>query len=274
MNNNIVNGGLIFKQGGRTFAADLQNYSGTYMEQDGRRILLDGMFWFMNEAGGWIYYSDQKKGNSLFRFDPGTQRVEEITDRPAYGLTLSGDWLYYINESDNKLYRCPLDGKRESKVIDDEVDSFFIDGEQIYYTTGQGIRTCSVTGSDRELVSDHLAVHLVKLGMKLIFADKKNHYSLTVLDPVTGVAETHTDITPNSLNSDGRYLYCANRSNESSVYRIDPVSGTKIRICGESADYLHIVEESIYFCNNREWYRISLSGGQAVKVFKNQEAEV
>lgn len=274
MNSNIANGGLILKQDGRTFVTDLQNYSGTWLETDGQRFLLDGLFWFMNEADGLLYYSDQSKENYLFRLDPASRQVDKLADRPVYGLTLSGEWLYYINESDSKLYRCHLDGKRESRVADDEVESFIIDCEQIYYATGQGIRTCSVTGSDRELVSDHAAVHLIKLDTKLIFADKKNHYSLTILDPATGHAETHADITPNSLNSDGRYLYCANRSNESTIYRIDPASGTKIRICGDSADYLHIVEEFVYFCSGREWFRMSLSGGQAVKVFKNQEAEV
>lgn len=76
----------------------------------------------------------------------------------------------------------------------------------------------------------------------------------------------YEDISPSSLNTDGRYIYCANRSNENSIYRIDPESGSKIRICGEAADYLHILEDRLYFCSLHEWYRMSLSGGQAAKV--------
>jgi hypothetical protein len=65
---------------------------------------------------------------------------------------------------------------------------------------------------------------------------------------------------------DGRYLYCANRLNNRSIYMIDPENGDSIRICGESAEYLHVIEKELYFCINREWHKMSLSGGQYQKI--------
>lgn len=274
MNYNIINGGLIQEHHGRLLVTDWQDYSGTYLVEEERRVPLNGMFWFMNASNGSLYGSDQFRDHHLIRLDLDSQRAELLAEYPVYGLTLGGEWLYYINESDRRLYRCHLDGRHESRLTDEDTSSFLLDEERIYYTTGQGIRSCGLTGNGREVISEHAAVHMILLDGQLIFGDKKNQYALTMLDLLTGRTEIHTDIAPNSLNSDGRYLYCANRSNGSTIYRIDPASGTKIRICGDSADVLHIVDGDLYFCNNREWYRMSLFGGQAVKVFKNNEAEV
>lgn len=268
MTSNIHNGGLAMKKDGYLYLADLHHYSGTYIinEESGDSVMTDGVLWFMNENGQSLYYSDQARGNRLFKYDLVSSASIQLVDRPVYGLTLSGDWLYYVNETDRKIYRCLKDGSKESCVTDDPAESFLIDSERIYYTTQQGIRVCGLTGSNRELVSEVTAAHMIKMGSRLVFTDKRNHYSLSVLDLETGETSVHDDITPTSLNSDGRYLYCANRSNDSTIYRLDLESGSKIRICGERADYIHILGNEIYFCSRLEWYRMSLSGGQASKV--------
>lgn len=268
MNCNLHNGGLALKKEGSLFLTDLRNYSGTYVlnEETGETALAEGVFWFMNSTYDSIYYSNQAQGNRLYRMDIASQVSSQLTDRPVYGLTRSEDWLYYISETDQKLYRCLLNGKNETRITDEPVESFLVEGERIFYVTQQGIRACSVTGSGRELISDLVAVHMIKTGNKLVFADKRNRYLLTLLDLHSGETQVYEDISPSSLNTDGRYIYCANRSNENSIYRIDPESGSKIRICGEAADYLHILEDRLYFCSRQEWYRMSLSGGQAAKV--------
>ncbi|GAA0388102.1 DUF5050 domain-containing protein [Paenibacillus motobuensis] len=265
---NCSNGGLALKIGRNLLLTDIKHYSGTWIQNDTTEEtkLLDGVFWFMNQAENMIVYSDQTRGNKLCSIDLGTHISQVLVDQPAYGIIVHGDWIYYLNESDNAIYRCTLNGKDKSRIADDRVESFLIDQERIYYTTQQGIRSCSLTGRDRELVSEDTAVHMLLIGNKLAYANRKNRYLLTLLNLHTGTTEQDQDISPNSLNSDGRYLYCANRSNEMTIYRIDPETGHKIRICGESADYLHIVEDRIYFCSRREWYRMSLSGGQAVKI--------
>ncbi|WP_410771622.1 DUF5050 domain-containing protein [Fontibacillus sp. BL9] len=268
MNGNIHSGGLALKKEGNLFLTDLRNYSGTFLqkEETGDMTLVDGVFWFMNPSYDAVYYSDQAQGNRLCRWNMASQTSEMLLDRPVYGLIRSEDWLYYVSETDQKIYRCLLNGKNESRITDEPVEAFVVEGNLVYYATQQGIRSCSPTGSNRELVSESAAVHLIKMGHRLAFADKKNRYLLSVFDLHTGETQVYEDISPSSLNTDGRYLYCANRSNENSIYRIDPETGSKIRICGESADYLHILDDSIYFCSRLEWYRMSLSGGQAAKV--------
>lgn len=228
--------------------------------------LMDGVFWFMNKSDDMIVYSDQARGNRLCCMNIRSQASQVLVDQPAYGVIVHGDWIYYINESDHAIYRCTLNGKDKSRIADDRVESFLMDEDRIYYASQQGIRSCSLSGKDRELVLEDAAVFLLKVDNKLVYANRSNRYLLTLHDIHTGMTRQEEEISPNSLNSDGRYLYCANRSNERTIYRIDPDTGHKIRICGESADYLHIVEDMLYFCSRRNWFRMSLTGGQAVKI--------
>lgn len=47
------------------FITDIKNYSGTYSldraNDQAVPIHYEGLFWFMNEAGNFLYYSDQLK---------------------------------------------------------------------------------------------------------------------------------------------------------------------------------------------------------------------
>ncbi|WP_223068044.1 DUF5050 domain-containing protein [Paenibacillus caui] len=268
MDYNVNSGGLVLKTDGKLLLGDICSYSGTYMRDaaSGETVLLDGIFWFMNQAEDGIYYSDQQRGHRLFRFDTALMTAEPLSDSPCYGLIRHGEWLYYINETDRKLYRCLMSGKNETRIADEPVESFIVEEEQVYYATGQGIRTCRITGGGREVVSDAVAAGLLLLGEKLVFADKKNRYLLSVLDLRTGSIDSYEDLVPGSMNSDGRFLYCTNRKHDGTIYRVDPESGSQIRICGERADHLHIVGDEMVFSSRYEWYGMSLSGGQAAKV--------
>lgn len=266
--NNAASGGLVLERGGKLFLSDLSRYSGTYMldQATGETALLDGVFWFMNDAEDGIYYSDQLRGHRLCRFDTVRGVPETVSEHPCCGLVRQEDALYYIHENDRKLYRFMLRGRDTTCIADEPVDAFALRGDKVYYATAQGIRSCSASDGGREIVSDASAAGLLLVGEKLFFADKKNGYRLSALDLATGSMEAFGELVPGSLASDGRYIYCSNRRHADSIYRVDVSTGSSIRICGESADYLHVVGEHLYFCSGCEWYKMSLSGGQPVKV--------
>ncbi len=275
MGDHFGGSGLVLAAGGKLLLTDICHYSGTFWldPASGETKLLDGIFWFMNPADDGIYASDQQRGHRLCRIDPRTGAVEPVSQAPCGGLIRQGDWLYYINEEDRKLYRLRMDGREESRIADEAVEAFAMDGDEIYYATGLGIRTCRADGSEREIVSDAAAAGLFLLGEKLVYADKKNRRLLTVFDLRTGSARAYDDLVPGSLCTDGRYLYCSNRMHADTIYRIDLELGSKIRFCGDSADHLHVIGGEMYFSSRFEWHKMSLSGGQAVKVITNSRGQ-
>lgn len=267
---NLSSGGLALQSEDQLLLTDLASHSGSLlvnMQTPDRLTRLAGSLWFMNEGGQFVYGSDQLQENRLCRLDKESAELEVVLDRPVYGLIRQEDWLYYINEDDQRLYRCQLNGKHESRITDEQVLSFVMTDETIYYATAQMIRSCLLSGGKNERLKDTQAVNLLLVGegQQLAYVDRDQKYVLTLLDLQTGETRLFEDISPVSMVAKGRYLYCANRHNNNSIYRVDLEQGSKIRICGERADYLHIVGDELYFMNNREWLRMSLTGGQAVR---------
>lgn len=270
MNANIQNGGLILLTDKKLYLSDVKSFSGTNEIPTNLAnhhiAITKGVFWFMNKVGNDLYYSDQKRGHALCRMEIDSRNEELILDKPCYKLLYSDEWIYYINEDDQRLYRCRTDGKHEMKWIDEHVECFLIEDGLIYYASPQGIRMCNETGAEKETICDAVATSILRLGDKLAFADKSNSNQLTLFDLKTGLSAVYDRIEAVSMNTDGSYLYCANRLNGNSIYRMDPATGSSIRICGESADYLHVADDELYFCNKREWHRLSLSGGEASRI--------
>ena len=268
MNGNISNGGLVLKDNLQLYLADMDRYSGTVKIDlgSGEQERYDGIWWFMNSQAPYIYYSDQLHRHALYRFHTGTRSIEKLRDEPVYGLLIHEEWLYYIHEEDRKLHRCQLDGRKEDSITNEAITSFFIERGRIYYAAASsGIYSCSLNGAGVEKISGQHALHMVMIDRKLAYLDKSNGY-LSLLDLSTGESRTYSDMSPLGLNTDGRYLYGSNQLNDRTIDRVDIERNTRIRICGEAADYLHLIEEQLYFWNGMEWRRQSLMGGQAASI--------
>ncbi len=269
MNFNNLNGGLVNKAGNKLFVSDIHNYKGTYIiDSYGRQpVLKDGLFWFMNCEGNSIYYSDQKLSNSLCRYDIDANTENVVLEKPCYGLLTCGEWIYYINENDGKIYRCLLNGKSEYKIINEQVICFITENEQIFYSTETGIYTCSMKGDKVNKISDSAALNMLLVDEFLVYTDKKNKYILTIFNLRNENVETYTEICASSINAKDRYVYCTNINNDSSIYRISLDNKSCIRICGEGANNLHIIDDDLYYNAKNEWKSISITGGNSEKLF-------
>ncbi|CAH1207674.1 hypothetical protein PAECIP111892_02962 [Paenibacillus auburnensis] len=270
MNGNLQNGGLIHRSGDSLLVTDIKGYSGTYLIHNDTSfdIVTDSLMWFMNSSEGTgILYSDQRRGNRLFRSAPDVREGKLLLDKPCAQPLLHGDMVYYIDEQDGCLYCCAADGRFDRRLVEEKVNGFLLlEDETVIFASGQGIRMTGADGRKAETLSPESAGRMVRVGGRLAYADRSSGLILKLLDLTSGKSTVVEGIAAASLNTDGHYLYCANRRNGSSLSRVDPQSGSSIRISGESADYLHVLDGEIYFSHHREWYRLPLAGGEATKL--------
>ena len=260
MDYNLLNGGLVLKIGEKLIANNMKNYTTVFKDNT------YDMFWFMNHDETNIYYSNQKQGNSLWKIDIESKKEQLIIDIPCYGVFLYKNSLYYINENDRCIYKCSTDGKSISNIVDEPVGTFIIEREYIFYTTTQGIRICSELGVGKRLISHSVASLLMLIGKILVFTDKNKQHAVTILDLETNNAVAVDNMASSSINTDGKYCYLVNRLNNNSISRIDIETGNSIRICSECAEYLHLIENELYFCINKEWHKMTITGGQPEKL--------
>jgi len=264
MDYNLANGGLIAVTGNGRLISDPAACRTIH------RSKLDMMGWFMNVADGGVYFSDQRRRNSICFLDPGNERVEVLVDQPGYGLVLHQGSLIYLNEEDGRLYRCDLRGRDRNSLLGEPVTGFAIEGDFLYAATNRGIIRCRLDGTERDTVTGGRAFSMVlTTSGKLVFADHANHGRLTLVDLVSGRTDMLQEIVPISLNTDGHYLYCTNGLYHRHIFRIDPETPAGIRICGWTADYLHVITDEIWFWSNRKWHCMPLSGGQPRSVMES-----
>lgn len=267
MDGNLQNGGLIHRNGDSLLVTDIKGYSGTYLIHNDTSfdIFTDSLMWFMNTGDSGILYSDQRRGNRLFRSVPAARGDELVLDKPCGQPVLHGETVYYMDEQNGCLYCCTADGRHDRRLTEERVTGFLLlEDETVIYTCAQGIRMTGADGRKAETLCTESAGRMVRVGGKLAYADRGRDLDLTLLDLSSGESTVVEGIAAASVNTDGRYLYCANRRNGSSLYRVDPRTGSSIRISGDSADYLHVLDGEIYFSHSREWYRLPLAGGEAV----------
>lgn len=234
---------------------------------NGHKSQTDGLFWFMNCNDSYIYYSDQKRENSLLRFNVDTENIEVLLKSPCYGLIFLDGYCYYVNEIDKKLYRFSVNEKKEEIIMDSNILCFYIEEDIIFYSTDRSIYCCTLKGEMKEEILAIPGIGLIALDEKIFFADKENDYILTMVDINSGERKIFEEVSPVSINTDGNYIYCSNRRHSNSIYRIDFKKETSIRICGESSEYLHIIDGELYFYSNLGWYKMNLVGGQPQKIF-------
>ncbi|MFB9324443.1 DUF5050 domain-containing protein [Paenibacillus aurantiacus] len=269
MYGNRSNGGLIASVGDALIVGDAGRYSGTYIVErfgDAPRQLREGVFWFMQADAGRLLYSDQHRGNRLYRMDLAQRREQLLLDRPSYMPLLADDGIYYVDEEDQGLYRCDREGRDAEPLIREQVQSFFLEEDAIWYATPKGIKRCARDGSGSELIAQAAAAFLLPVGDYLAYGDTDNGSRLALLDRSNGEAHAERTIAVTSLNTDGRYLYCVNALSGNHIYRYDPVLGSSFRMSGERADYVHIMDRDIYYMHGGAWRKLSLDGGEPAPI--------
>ncbi|WP_341347209.1 DUF5050 domain-containing protein [Paenibacillus sp. FSL H3-0469] len=271
MNDNIAGGGLLLQTPGVYCITDLcgtlEPEPGTYLlsrDEEGA-ARLPGILWFMNEAGGLLFASDQSRGNALCRVDTGTLELKVLLHEPCREIRLRAGWLFYINEKDGRLYRCLPDGRKTECLTDSVVQCYTILGEQLYYACAQGIYSCPLEGNRSTRLTEGGAAYLQYCGTRLLYADLMNGHALTLLDPLSGEQKAYPDLIPLSMISEGGYIYCCNAGNDGSIYRLDLKSGESLRIYGERADRVHKADGQLFFIHQELWYTMPMSGGQEVR---------
>jgi len=246
--NNMANGGLVLKFKHKEIISDFNRY------------------WFLNTDDEFIYYSDGTDNHYLYRYNENDPDGTVIMKKPCTNVILYGDWLYYINESDRRVYRCLRTGRSESLFLNEAITEFVMyDKNDIIFTTEKG----DLKSFEKTLASGINPSNLCFADGLIFYANGFDNNYLTCMDINNGSDEQGIkmgDIVPTYINSDGRYIYYTDALQENAIFRLGLRGGNPLKICGESAGYLHILDDELYFWNNTVWKKVSLDGGNAREV--------
>jgi|GEM_PF-647000 hypothetical protein len=117
--------------------------------------LIDTQISYFNISGQNIIYStkeqDVKKAivktsaGKVYKADLDGSNNTLLTENIGYCLNTVGNYVYYINHSDNnKIYKVSLDGKESTKVCNDSAETINVSNGWIYYCNDSKPITISV----------------------------------------------------------------------------------------------------------------------------------
>ncbi len=180
--------------------------------------------WFtdLNFIGNWIYYSS----NYIYKINIDGTGLKKVCNDEALYIRVVGDWIYYVNLSDNsKLYKIRTSGLDRTKISDDTVNNFVVSDGWIYYINN---------------------------------SDRGTFYRITT--DGTGKSQMSSEYAAYINISDGWVYYTPNNQ----IYKMKP-DGTQKQATGidaipESWAVFNISGDSVYLYKNYALYKIKLDG--------------
>ena len=258
----------IFNYQDRLYVSDLENYRGTYILSADESIIgmVNGIMWFAAPHNDHIYYSNQKDHDFLYCLDTQSQSESCILKRPCSYITAYADKLYFVDETDSRLYLFCLQTGKATPLLKEAVYSFILQEGKIYGSTAKGLIECDLDNPKGSLLTDHIPLCLNYTSSGFIFAARNSDFYLSALKPGQNEPEKIGCIKTQSIAIGENYIYAADLLDNRSIVRVDMISGETIRFCGEKADKLSIIDGHLYFLNqndNNAWHKMPLSGGRS-----------
>ncbi len=277
---NNQNGGLILKHEDQIFITDISTYKGLNIIGDSNAKRIEGISpWFINrdEQDEYFYYSDESKKNKLCKIKLTEKEEKVIVDDSVYLVQAYQDSLYYLDLSDGHLYRCNPFGKHQEAIIKDQVISYTIQGEKIWYSIQTGIWQSNLDGSGKEKMLEVAGSCIAVTDSKVIFCNINKNSCITILDLIEGKEYDIQGSYASHFNIYDNYLFFSNKKEQCALYRYDLLHKTSIQFASESAAYIHIIEDKVIFYDmykTHKWMQVAVTGGKTTLLYDNQEGAV
>jgi hypothetical protein len=192
------------------------------------------------QAGGWIYYSNNKDEDRLYKAKiNGMDKVKLCQDKSS-NLNILGNWIYYRNDSDGgKIYKIKIDGKQRTRINSEKSTNILVSKDYILYT--QAIDSYKEDGGK-----------IYKISLKTLKKTRVNN------------------IISKHLNLVGNSIYYTQGNYGGSIYKIG-IDGKKESKISEGT-YSNIVASDgwIYFIENYKLSKMKLDGSAKTIIDKER----
>jgi len=148
------------------------------MRTDGseRQLLINDKVNDFVVVGDIIYYSTW---DGIFSIGINENNRQQLNDTFSWSVNVIGDWIFYIDSSNEKLHRIGIDGSNEQQLIGEKVRSIHIIGDRIYFEDGDNSKIYSIKpdGSDRRRLSSDNEVAWIEISRNMPLSQHPTEYS-------------------------------------------------------------------------------------------------
>lgn len=254
----------------------------------------------LNAFDGWAYFYNNTE-NNIYRINPKTSAIENVT---TYGISdfftidyinIIDSWLFVYNETglskadargvDGELFKIRPDGSNLSKM-----QQAWNDGYQSMSTSIEvEEETRQKNEQESEKVTQQQSIkylgnsygNLSNLGFSVAVEDEiiyvndlgMNGGGSTLIMNKDGTnMKQFMDTLCMPMDYDGEFLYYAHFMFDDGIFRIRPDQSQKVKIADDTAIFLTVKEEWIYYVNAySSLYRMQKDGTQRISLTESEE---
>lgn len=103
----------------------------------------------------YLYYINDNMFEGLFKLNLETKKNKEITNIKIKEFTIYKEYIYYINEEDNHLYKIDINGNNNQYISTDNLSNICVVNDKIYAlnsTDGNSIYEFSLGGAENRKI--------------------------------------------------------------------------------------------------------------------------
>lgn len=168
--------------GNKLYYQNYQKASGTSIfsittDRKNDHEVVDQMVAFTNPVNDTIYFGNMDQNHNLYAYDTVTEASGEILDLDVYMPLVEGDWVYYIDPTNNySLNRCFLSTGETQILVDERIEFFNKYGDLIYYQTNKNpaLHRILYDGSNDTIISEGIYTNIQTTSNYVYFRSYEN----------------------------------------------------------------------------------------------------
>lgn len=269
---NLLNGGLFCEIDDKIYFANPYDQNTLYSMssdlQNPKQIFSDNVS-YLNGAGKHLYYTrrnDKKEidkdallalsSTGLYRINTNGTNLKQLYDDPTQVACLLGNNVYYQHYDQKKgleLYSASIDGKKDTKILEQPCAPYAVKGQTIYYSgasSDHAIHSVATDGSNDTVLSDGNYTALTLQGDYLYFMDMNANYALKRMPLDGGSVETLISdrLATYNVSEDGQTVYCQiDNGTANGLYALDVESKTLRKLKEGNFNYLHLTKKYLLY---------------------------
>jgi N-acetylmuramoyl-L-alanine amidase len=232
---------------------------------------------------GWLYYLKKaeslygEKEETLWRIRPDRLSSDQlVADVEAWDINFAGEWLYYVNWSDEQsIYRARPDGSEAIRLVNGPAQQINIVGESIVYVTERHIYSVEREGGLAIQLLDDDVENVIAVGGWIYYANGNDGFKpYRVRFDGTERTKVVNDETLFMTIADD-WIFYSNRSDGEKLYRVQLNGTQREKISDDRVGYLNVDSQFVYYTTTSQGnaiFRIQKNGGAKIKLTEGAAA--
>jgi hypothetical protein len=237
------------------------------------------------EDAGWIYFDNPRDFNKLYKMKADRSEVTKLSEIRAAFLNVWGEYIIYVDVSNDMVYKIKKDGTQEEPLISEKIRSFgvgmVVADNFLYYSpqSDEKLYRMSLTDSSKELISEDKVTLLNANERGLMYLAEKDDAKFQLVS-ITFEGLKRNEIAPAAVVypvANKEWIYFAQGEN-ADLYRVKLLSNVNDqqksleKVGNIRAGMIHVYGDNVYYLNLADNYRVykaDLKGSNQQKISNN-----